>query len=369
MNKRVTSTDRIRAVALCCFCAIMCFFAEGRTIKAQTTVIDNSGTVLTQAAAVPNSCVDVRMTLRVGSTDALTGGAVTVLQNYLARKNYFGAIPNGYYGPATAAAVKRLQVANHITMTGEAGPLTRAVIQKASCGTNVMATSPASVVVTVPPAQQTAAAVSALPAGVSAPRSGEALTVGLTYPIRWNVQPGAISDLLLEDTSGLTVGYIASNVSGGQYTWHVGDYFTPAGNVGQQIVAPGAYRVHLRNSSWSTSAPDQYSAVFTVLSKPLSIDQMMPTTIQSDGKTSVVLYGSGYSAMTSVYLDGFDTWKISPSYVSADGTIIIFTPPANLIWNVHTVQLVDTYSTASLTTATGTPSNAVNLRVTASTGN
>lgn len=53
---------------------------------------------------------------------------VLELQNFLFSKKYLIAKPNGYFGPATQAAVQAFQKANKISQTGTIGPVTRAKI-------------------------------------------------------------------------------------------------------------------------------------------------------------------------------------------------------------------------------------------------
>ncbi|MBO3463624.1 peptidoglycan-binding protein [Aetokthonos hydrillicola Thurmond2011] len=54
------------------------------------------------------------------------GEAVRVLQAQLIKAKYLEGEPNGYYGPYTADAVKRFQAANYLSVSGVAGPTTRA---------------------------------------------------------------------------------------------------------------------------------------------------------------------------------------------------------------------------------------------------
>lgn len=56
------------------------------------------------------------------------GEAVRVLQVQLIKAKYLEGEPNGYYGPYTADAVKRFQAANYLSVSGVAGPTTRAKI-------------------------------------------------------------------------------------------------------------------------------------------------------------------------------------------------------------------------------------------------
>jgi peptidoglycan hydrolase-like protein with peptidoglycan-binding domain len=52
------------------------------------------------------------------------------LQKFLALQGLLTAIPNGHYGPATRAAIKKFQLAHNIKQTGNMGPLTENEINK-----------------------------------------------------------------------------------------------------------------------------------------------------------------------------------------------------------------------------------------------
>ncbi|HVU06255.1 MAG TPA: peptidoglycan-binding protein [Candidatus Paceibacterota bacterium] len=56
------------------------------------------------------------------------GEAVKSLQETLAQKGYLAAAPNGVFGPATLAALKRFQAAHGVPATGYYGPLTQAAM-------------------------------------------------------------------------------------------------------------------------------------------------------------------------------------------------------------------------------------------------
>lgn len=67
------------------------------------------------------------------------GSEVLALQKLLVKKGYLKATPNGNFGPATTAAVKKLQSAYKISTLGTVGPATRAVLNKLS---NTVASAP-----------------------------------------------------------------------------------------------------------------------------------------------------------------------------------------------------------------------------------
>ncbi|MDB9447376.1 peptidoglycan-binding domain-containing protein [Anabaena sp. CS-542/02] len=60
--------------------------------------------------------------LRMGNR----GEAVRLLQQHLIAAGYLNATPSGYFGPHTDDAVRRFQAANHLAVSGIAGPTTRA---------------------------------------------------------------------------------------------------------------------------------------------------------------------------------------------------------------------------------------------------
>ena len=53
------------------------------------------------------------------------GDDVLVLQNFLLQQGLLSATPNGRYGPATVAAMKKFQLSHGINQTGNMGPVTK----------------------------------------------------------------------------------------------------------------------------------------------------------------------------------------------------------------------------------------------------
>ncbi|MES2060047.1 MAG: peptidoglycan-binding protein [Patescibacteria group bacterium] len=94
--------------------------------------------VLLAFAPAPTSaavdCTALTRNLYFGSRDYFTGGEVTKLQVFLSEEGYFNPSPTGYFGGVTFASVKRFQRDHNIITTGFVGPLTRAEIQRVSCG-------------------------------------------------------------------------------------------------------------------------------------------------------------------------------------------------------------------------------------------
>jgi spore germination protein YaaH len=89
-------------------------------------------------ALAQSGCVTFSADLSFGAG----GSDVTKLQTFLKDQGYFSAamVPN--FGNATLAAVRAFQGVQGISATGTVGPLTRAAIQKVSCGGTSGTTSP-----------------------------------------------------------------------------------------------------------------------------------------------------------------------------------------------------------------------------------
>jgi peptidoglycan hydrolase-like protein with peptidoglycan-binding domain len=89
-------------------------------------VTDNFDTTETE-------CVSLNYNLSYRSRDAVTGGEVSLLQDFLSPL-YLSGEPTGFFGRATEAAVKRFQSAYGLDAVGRVGALTRAKIKAVSCG-------------------------------------------------------------------------------------------------------------------------------------------------------------------------------------------------------------------------------------------
>lgn len=88
-------------------------------------------------APAPYCDVSINRALQTGSE----GVDVSVLQNFLNRAGFLSATPNGYFGPATTAAVRAFQYENGISATGSVGPTTLNAINERMCDTDLHATN------------------------------------------------------------------------------------------------------------------------------------------------------------------------------------------------------------------------------------
>ncbi len=96
--------------------------------------------------------------LNTNLTRGAESGSVLLLQNFLAGRGYLKATPNGYFGPATAAAVQLYQRSVGLPQTGNVLTLTRAALAKEVCSTNAVIPTPPILVATTTqtqPAQAT----------------------------------------------------------------------------------------------------------------------------------------------------------------------------------------------------------------------
>jgi peptidoglycan hydrolase-like protein with peptidoglycan-binding domain len=314
--------------------------------------------VLAQTAQTGLACLMLQSNLGPGDTDSNASGPVTMLQVYLLQRGYLKAEPNGHFGPATTAAVKALQSNNSILVTGTVGPVTRAAIQKRSCSavSTVVASAapvydtsipgvPASPVTVVTPSStgQVTPVVDTSPVALSnpvtiiSPASGDTLTTGQIYNIAWNVPTNYPYNIVLEEPGGAGAGFIATNLSGGSgYSWRAGTIFSTA-TQSNQTVATGTYRIHIEQTSGGVSSADPVSGWFTVVGAPLAINSVTPSTIPADGHTVGVIYGNGFDSSSIVYLDQQYGTPATLQYVSADGTVIVFTIPTTISAGYHTV--------------------------------
>lgn len=91
---------------------------------------DQSLVVTQKVKAVqPASCVDLPNNLLRGDENSY----VLKLQNYLVKKGLLTAVPNGYYGVGTTAAVKTYQKEQGFKVTGDTLPMMREEIKKETC--------------------------------------------------------------------------------------------------------------------------------------------------------------------------------------------------------------------------------------------
>lgn len=296
----------------------------------------------THAATIP--CTVLSINLYQGATDVTMGGQIRLLQNFLVSAGYLTAKPNGVFGPATYAAVKQYQSTHTIQTTGVTGPLTRSAIQKESCS---ITTTPPATTASVPP---TVPATTTVPhIIVTNPQRGVDFTLGESYLISWTGPSDAMGySILLEDQNGAGKGYIALGAfPEKQYTWKAGEILSS----NNQTIALGTYRIRVQHQVKGPMPYDETSGVFHIVYPPLTVTQIFPkTSLNADAKTSVVLYGSGFTSSSFVYFDQSFAVSTRPLYTSPDGTVMVITIPERLPSGYHTVRVSNTYDLSATTT-------------------
>ena len=83
-----------------------------------------------------DSCVILTNNLRFRSRDERTNNQVTDLQDFLISEGYMSGNTTGYFGQATAKAVKAFQSAKNLIPSGIVGVITRGKIKEMSCNSN-----------------------------------------------------------------------------------------------------------------------------------------------------------------------------------------------------------------------------------------
>jgi peptidoglycan hydrolase-like protein with peptidoglycan-binding domain len=98
------------------------------------------GLVLLSSFSFASAATCVSLTVNV--TRGTESQNVKLLQTFLVEKGYLKATPNGYFGPATLAAVKLYQKSAGLPQTGAVLGMTRAALTKESCSTsNIQSTA------------------------------------------------------------------------------------------------------------------------------------------------------------------------------------------------------------------------------------
>ncbi len=108
-------------------------FASAQGAAAQAFTYSTPAYSLYEQAAYTGSCVAISRDLVQG----MSGGDVTALQQFLVSRNYPGGgswMVTGYFGPATAAAVRNFQSAQALPQTGRVDSQTRLALDRVSCG-------------------------------------------------------------------------------------------------------------------------------------------------------------------------------------------------------------------------------------------
>lgn len=279
------------------------------------------------------TCVKLSSDIGSGST----GSAVLSLQAFLKEAGYLSAAPNGNFGPATLAAAKAFQAAKGIAATGFVGPQTRLAVQAASCGSTGTASS------------GTAANAGASAAGKASfvsDLSGAQLELGDTYKVSWTAPKASDLMLVVEDADGVNKGSVSGYLGAAQsYEWQVG-LVSVAGSDSQSALAPGNYRFRLQGRMDGKLQSDPVTSYFTVVAPSISISHIYPTTLPADGRTPGVLYGTGFTAGITGYLDDDRDKALKLLYASADAKVMVFSVPKGIATGRYRLVLRNNYGSS-----------------------
>lgn len=113
--------------------ALVAMFGGAGVASAQTYYYSTPSYSLYDQAAYAGSCVNLSRDLYQG----MSGQDVRVLQQFLVSRNYPGGgdwMITGYFGAATAAAVRNFQSAQGLQVSGHVDAQTRLALDRVSCG-------------------------------------------------------------------------------------------------------------------------------------------------------------------------------------------------------------------------------------------
>jgi peptidoglycan hydrolase-like protein with peptidoglycan-binding domain len=100
-----------------------------------------SVSALTDGEGGGGSCVTFQSDkLRFTTTDKVSFGEVSKLQDFLIYKGLLSGSPTGFYGFSTVKAVKLYQASKNVPQVGRVSALTKSLIKEETCGTSSVAT-------------------------------------------------------------------------------------------------------------------------------------------------------------------------------------------------------------------------------------
>ena len=304
---------------------------------------------ISQMPVFASTCVQLTSDLSYGQTDSTSGGPIMMLQTYLQLNGFFSSNSNGHFGPATLSAVQAFQSSNGISNTGYVGPLTRGVIIQKTCSTSTTN----SVVTPVTPTPVPVQTNTVSNMTITSPMTGQVLSVGSTTVISWSNSSPSVYNISLEQPGGAGAGFIALNQSPNantnQYVWNVGKIYSSQTNA-TQTLSPGTYRIRLSGTVSGASSADQVSGWFTVVAQQFAVNSVMPSSAYADNATSIVLFGTGFTNASSIYFDtNYSSLRANNTYVSPDGTVLVFTIPTTVPAGSHTLFINNGISSTPVT--------------------
>jgi hypothetical protein len=220
----------------------MTFTAKIGGLAVAALLIFGAGSVASaQVISSPSSCVVFNNNFGYGSYDGYTSnGVVSSLQNFLVGQGYFASayLGTGHYGAITMHAVAQFQITHGISGTGFVGPLTRALIQNISCGTNPVPTPTPTSSVSLYNESPTTGAV-----GTTVSITGFGFTSSNTILMDGNV---AVSNVPISSSQTLTFTIPSA----------LAPYCAPgtACPMYMRLLTPGQYNITVLNSNGTSNA-------------------------------------------------------------------------------------------------------------------
>ena len=249
---------------------------------------------ITGTISQPSSCVIFNSNFGYGAYDYSSGNAVSALQNYLVNQGYFNSayLGTGHYGAITLRSVAQFQAAHGISATGFVGPLTRAMIQNISCGTNPTPTPLPTSAVSLYSESPTSGVV-----GTTVTLTGSGFTNSNTVLMDGNVAASNVSATSFATPVACNP-FAASCTGGAQQTVTftipsaLAPYCTPGFACPQymRLLTPAQYQITVLNSNGTSNA-----ITFTV------------TSGTTDGQQLSI---SGLDAPASLALGTTGTWTV-----------------------------------------------------------
>lgn len=258
-----------------------------------------------------SACITLSHALSYGSRDAVSGGEVSALQNFLIARGAMQASATGFFGPITLNAVEQFQTSQGISAIGIVGPLTRAAIVRVSCGTNQSGVS----IYSITPS--------------SGPVGTSVSIVGFGFTNDNTIRFGNGSILHVPTTSSIAITCTTDpRCHGGinqTITFTVPSYLNPpcyyAGCMQPSFqVTPGSYDVSVQDGNGTSN-----SVTFTVTNGSQTnpaLSSLSPN--YGPIGTWVTLYGAGFNANDMVLIGG---GAVRPSSIAGNGTQLTFVVP------------------------------------------
>lgn len=252
---------------------------------------------------------------------------VLALQNFLYAKEYLKAIPNGYFGPGTFAAVKALQKALGLTQVGAVGPATRAYIKTATCQAGGVGQADLPTGSSTNGTQQITQSNNTVSPVALKPQldSVDLVTIFAGGQTDWGFDvhgsnfSSATNTVYFKNLGNgmtYTIGTFAS-ASGTAVTLpsNIGSLKFSCGNGCLQALSPGAYEISVQTAGGQTSGKFIEVRPFTIQSKTAS-ETAPITSVGTNVKLGTLTFSTSASVIVKSVSFTMSTSTISPTGVA-----------------------------------------------------